>query len=721
MSEFAGNLPRKFISFRHLGFESSAHSFPEERESGNPQTVEEVVGTSAAEVGETSASPAKSLCNLEDAPVRAEIVGAELGHEDRELTRAEKDCVLTSSDEDVENLSAFVAERLQCLGEEGGENLIGSQSMNVEEILCGSAGVREDGRDDRQSMYLNVTGDDGIVQGERRLSQDDEVDRVLLEELGSTGICSTPKKAVWPIYTKRRSSVLDEPGGPLRKTVMLDVVSGSGTVGVAESRGNVTMTSGGVPESVVTSGGFSVLESIARRQADERIVGTGMGKGVEGMVRVPPVDELCGQDFSRTERTRYYPSQSAKSLLKDCFELNPPTYLDPNHPTTSFSADQMIQFARAVGLEVSLASYSMLEDLLLKARKGSGDHFGTARYTAGRSPFPSVAGSTIGDSVASRSVYSMPTITEDGGANVIASGDVPDEPCSSRQADACLAAGQGSVEELRSDSLKTLQEIKRSEKKKRQSKMWKWSREGRQNPLLPVGNDKGGYVFTEEMLELAPFAKVFATGPDDPIKNRYCFYCMLCKRNISMRTRGLYELKRHFQRDCHFRADQRLREKICPNKVRGRDGRVLHGSKLEAERELYMELDLPDLSHKRPFYYDVLEGKPFTFTTEEARIRIQINLLIIFLKSGGQLWALEDYWTQVGFATGHSASTSDFNWSPAHISVSNFGFSSIFYCKRGICIVEAICGHSDYCLSDIVFSLGSYRVVSLWVLRLLFV
>ena len=139
-----------------------------------------------------------------------------------------------------------------------------------------------------------------------------------------------------------------------------------------------------------------------------------------------------------------------------------------------------------------------------------------------------------------------------------------------------------------------------------------------------------------------------------------------------MRTRGLYERKRQFQRDCHFRADQRLREKICPGKVRGRDGRVLYGSKLEAEREVYMELDLPDMSHKRLLYYDALEGKPFTFTTEEDRIRIQINLLTIFLKSGGQLWALEDYWTQVGVATGHSASISDYSWSPARISVSSF-------------------------------------------------
>ena len=131
-------------------------------------------------------------------------------------------------------------------------------------------------------------------------------------------------------------------------------------------------------------------------------------------------------------------------------------------------------------------------------------------------------------------------------------------------------------------------------------------------------------------------------------------------------------MKRHFQRDCHFRADQRFREKYCPRKIRGRDRRVLYGSKLAAEREFYMELDFPDLEFKRPFYYDELEGKPFTFTTEESRMRIQFNLLMTYMKSRGQLWALEDCWTQMVIATGHSAAIAVFNWSPAHISVSNF-------------------------------------------------
>ena len=348
--------------------------------------------------------------------MRAECIGAELGHEDRNLTIAEKDCVLTSSDDDVEDLSAFVAERLQCLSERGVEKLIGEECVNLEEFLCGGVGIgEEDGGNQRQSVCPNVTigGDVGV--DDRRFSPDVEVDQMLREELGGATVTSTAKRAVWPIYSKRRSSVLREPEEPACKAVVFDVASGSGTVGgVGLSKKGVSGPSEGVSESFVTSVGFSTLEGIAQRKADEGIVGTNMGGEGEGMVRVPPLDEMFGQQAVAKEKTRYYPSQSAKTLLKECFEMNPPIHLDPSHPTTSFSADQMIQFARAVGLEVSLASYSMLEDLLLKARGGSRVHPVSSRYPAGQSPFPSVAGSSMGDSVASRSAYSLPTITETG-------------------------------------------------------------------------------------------------------------------------------------------------------------------------------------------------------------------------------------------------------------------------------------------------------------------
>ena len=63
----------------------------------------------------------------------------------------------------------------------------------------------------------------------------------------------------------------------------------------------------------------------------------------------------------------------------------------------------MIQFAHSVGLEISSASYGIFEDLLIKARLGDVGQPVIAHFAAGRSPFPKVAGSTMGENVASQS------------------------------------------------------------------------------------------------------------------------------------------------------------------------------------------------------------------------------------------------------------------------------------------------------------------------------
>ena len=101
--------------------------------------------------------------------------------------------------------------------------------------------------------------------------------------------------------------------------------------------------------------------------------------------------------------------------------------------------------------------------------------------------------------------------------------DPSQQPCSSRQADAALGFSRTEVTEFNdADSLKTLGQIRSVARKK--CEFYRWSREGRPNPISPSGSDGGGYVFTEEMLEVAPFAKIFATGPENPLKNRHCFY-----------------------------------------------------------------------------------------------------------------------------------------------------------------------------------------------------
>ena len=386
--------------------------------------------------------------------------------------------------------------------------MVGDESMNVEEVLSGnlaavSSHIVESGgsvglevnQGRTASVCPSLTSSVNVERssGEVFSGGRDEVDRFLREELGGSRVTSTPVKGLWPIYSKRWSSVLGKHGAPPFKSTRFGATDTMESIeGGNLSRSGVTEASGGMEGSDFTSGGFSTLEAIAKKRADERDRGLFELSSGDGMVRVPQMESIVEEERIGVERSRYDPSQSAKSLLKDFFELNPPTHLDPSHPTTSFSADQMIQFARAVGLEVSLASYGMLEDLLLKARVVGGVQPVGSRHSIGRSPFPGVAGSSWGDSIASRTSYSLPTVTETDVSNVVGGGELFQEPCSSRQADARLAAEQVGGEEPGSDSSKTLHEIKRIEKKKRQSKMWKWSREGRQNPLLPTGDDKGG-------------------------------------------------------------------------------------------------------------------------------------------------------------------------------------------------------------------------------------
>ena len=80
----------------------------------------------------------------------------------------------------------------------------------------------------------------------------------------------------------------------------------------------------------LTEFGLSELEMMARAKAqelgpDSRVVSSG------GMVRVPPVGSSGGLPDFDAVRTKFYPSQSAKGLLKCFFEHNPPTHLDATH------------------------------------------------------------------------------------------------------------------------------------------------------------------------------------------------------------------------------------------------------------------------------------------------------------------------------------------------------------------------------------------------------
>ena len=645
MGEYAGDLPRKFISFHCLENESDVPKGHNTEETENYPDLPQRSEVEIVVIEETETSPSKSLAVLQVTGGKKTMV-EERGNVDKEsFAVVSQECLLSSSDEGSEGLEKFLRDKLESLGVDGIENIAEVDPAGVLELL------------DSNLVDRDNTGS-GMLTVDNKFPRS-QVDEILRAELGGKKIDVGSKRSLCDVEL----GVADERPS---KSVAFEVDDSGGksfcdiytVIGVSDT--GQSFRSSSRPDD--TEYGTSELESIARRRVGS-LIGGRVFESVES--DLPAVSGATVQPGLGAGRSKHYPSESARTLLKECFADNPPVQLDRHQQMTGMRSDQMIQFARAVGLEVSLATFGMLEDVLLKIGGKTGRNVG--KKGSGQSVSHSRSGSTVMDSVASRSFYSLPTITESFDSDRLV-GSLSQQPCSSRQGDAVLGFSRTEVNEINdTDSLKTLGQIRSEARKK--CELYKWSIEGRPNPISPSGSDGGGYVFTEEMLELAPFVKIFATGPENPLKNRHCFYCMLCRRNVSMRSRGLYELKRHFQREYHLRADQRFRARYHPSKVRGSDGWTLYGSKLEAEKELFKHLDVPELDHKRPSYYDVVEGKPFTFTSASSRTLSQIELLLIFLRGGGQLWTLEEYWTQVGVLTGHSASTADFNWSSSHISV----------------------------------------------------
>ena len=500
VGEYAGELPRKFISFHCLENESNV---PKDHNTEGTENYPDLPQRSEVEIvviEETETSPTKSLAVLQVTGGNKTMVEAS-GITSKEcLIGGSQECLLSSSDEGSEGLEKFLRDKLESFGGEGIENIVEADPAGVLELLDSNS------MDSGNAGIGVVTVDDEIP-----ISQ---VDDILRSELRGKKIDGRRKRPLCGVDvgvaderpSKSVAFEFDDAGGRLfSERCTLVGVSDAGQSFPSSSRpGDKDY-------------GTSELESIARKRVGDLSGGRVCGTAGSDL---PGFSGATMQPGLGAGRSKYYPSESARTLLKECFADSPPVQLDSHQQLTGLSSDQMIQFARAIGLE---ATFGMLEDVFLKIGGKTGRNVG--EKGSGQSVSLSRSGSTVMESVASRSIYSLPTITESFDSDRVA-GDLSQQPCSSRQADAALGFSQTEVTEINdADSLKTLGQIRTDARKK--CKLYRWSREGRPNPISPSGSDGGGYVFTEEMLEIAPFAKIFATGPENLLKNRHCFYCMI--------------------------------------------------------------------------------------------------------------------------------------------------------------------------------------------------
>ena len=379
--EYAGELPRKFISFHCLENESNVPKGHNTEETENYPDLPQRSEVKIVVIEETETSPSKSLAVLQVTGGKKTMV-EERGNVNKEsLAVGSQECLLSSSDEGSEGVEKFLRDKLESLGGDGIENIAEVDPAEVLEML------------DSNLVDRDNTGS-GVVTADNKFPRS-QVDETLRAGLGGKKIGVGSKRSLCDVEfgvaderpSKRVAFEVDDLGGKTfwdRYTV----------IGVSDA--GQSFPSSSRPEDMEYD--TSELESIARRR---------VGSLSEGRVFEAVESNLLAvfgatvQPGLGAGRSKYYPSESARTLLKECFADNPPVQLDPHQQVTGMSSDRMIHFARAVGLEVSSATFGMLEDVLLKIGGKTGRN--VSERGSGQSVSHSRSGSTVKESVASRS------------------------------------------------------------------------------------------------------------------------------------------------------------------------------------------------------------------------------------------------------------------------------------------------------------------------------
>ena len=252
MGEYAGELPRKFISFHCLENESNV---PKDHNTEGTENFPDLPQRSEVEIvviEETETSPTKSLAVLQVTGGKETMV-EERGIVDKEcLVVSSQECLLSSSDEGSEGLEKFLRDKLESLGGQGIENIVEVDPAGVLDLL------------DANLMDRGNPGN-GVVTVDDELPRS-RVGDILRSELREKNIGGGSKRPLCDVDI----GVADERPS---KSVAFDTDDAGGRlfserctlVGVSDA--GQSFPSSSRPDD--TDYGTSELESIARRRVDD--------------------------------------------------------------------------------------------------------------------------------------------------------------------------------------------------------------------------------------------------------------------------------------------------------------------------------------------------------------------------------------------------------------------------------------------------------------------
>ena len=232
---------------------------------------------------------------------------------------------------------------------------------------------------------------------------------------------------------------------------------------------------------------------------------------------------------------------------------------------------------------------------------------------------------------------------------------------------------QGSQETDRSSQDVTVSEVKEQTLKAKTKGQPKKTPKAKRQP-------QRGVPMREEFFAKIGWTRSFISGPADPIHNPYMVWCHICKKNVSIRSKGTMEILRHHRTEKHLRRDQRWRYEHLKStdpvtlktqhRVRGRNGKIL--SKMELAKELpkSMNVELVDIGERFPVYEDFVRGRTTLLITPESRARTQLSMVADFIQSHGDIAILRSLWAKISSFTDHQASLCDFDWGEDRMTVS---------------------------------------------------
>ena len=273
-------------------------------------------------------------------------------------------------------------------------------------------------------------------------------------------------------------------------------------------------------------------------------------------------------------------SGRARAILRTYFDEARVFKLPPGHSTVAFTEPQVYHLLRVLTDETLRMSYDTMERMVLDAVRGKPAtapsrtaHF--YKRSRAATPFRELSSDSsdveeggvsntdshrhdstdlgeVGDSSSSGesdSAGEMALITaalnpgqkED-------SQNHPDPGTSSRQAEERALETDPSRQDIPLSEVRE-QALDATSKKKTKAK----------GPTRPKRLQQRGVPIREEFFAKIGWTRSFISGPADPIHNPHMVWCHVCKKNLSIKTKGPFEILRHHRSERHLRRDQRWR------------------------------------------------------------------------------------------------------------------------------------------------------------------